>query len=334
MSDRRDAQAPRVGPKLVLTDSFMKAAQAGCDAADRLRGGVEVPWAHYGRWMIADGDRFGAIYLTHPFILKAECGTSWFRVKPEDLSALGRSVFSTHPHLTVLGQTHRHPGLFKPTPSYTDDGDREKMANLLRACAEREVVEEWEVPPDVPPVDAAGDAKRIVKYSIDPRLVISIWPRATSGLRSSILPVSVRRIAQAATLMCTRRVGLSYQVYLVLNAKADRDAIYAQVMEFRRLPFGEDVSTLFDDWPVEILPDAEVAARLGLDVDLVRCDVDPDRIETTVEECVQPYYRGTAHTYPVSYWSSGGGSNGVSRYRDPYEAEDIDSRWDKGRSDG
>ena len=259
MLDSCKAKTPRNGPKLFVSDSLMLAAQAGCAAADRLRGGVEVAWSAYGQWTIAEGDRFGAIYLSHPFLLKAECGFSWFRVKPADLSALGRRVSESHPHLTVLGQIHRHPGIFKPTPSHTDDEDREKIANLLRDCAEREVVERWEVPPHLPRVGTNGDARQMVEYAIDPRLVISMWPRSGS-LRSRILPV--RSIARAPTVTCTRRLGLSYQVFLVFNAKADRDAIYAQVMEFRRLPFGEDVSTLFDDWEVEILPDAETAARL------------------------------------------------------------------------
>ena len=333
MLDSRKAKTPRNGPKLFVSGSLMLAAQAGCDAADRLRGGVEVAWSAYGQWTIADGDRFGAIYLSHPFLLKAECGFSWFRVKPADLSALGRRVSESHPHLTVLGQIHRHPGIFKPIPSHTDDEDREKIANLLRDCAEREVVERWEVPPHLPRVGTNGDARRMVEYAIDPRLVISMGPRSGS-LRSRILSASVRSIARAPTVTCTRRVGLSYQVFLVFNAKAARDAIYAQVMEFRRLPFGEDVSTLFDDWEVEILPDAEVAARLAIDVDLVRCDVDQDRIETAIEECLQPYYGGTSYAYPNSYWSSEGGSNRVAKYRDPYDTGDIDGGWDKERPNG
>jgi hypothetical protein len=328
MLGSRSAQVPRGGPKLFVSDSFMLAAQATCAAADRLHGGVEIAWSAYGQWTIAKSDGFGAIYLSHPFLLKAECGPSWFRVQPADLSALGRRVSESHPHLTVLGQLHRHPGRYKPSPSYTDDEDRERIASLLRDCAEREVVERWAVPPQPPPAGASGDAGQIVEYAIDPRLVFSLGPGSRS-LPERLLPVRLRRLARAATVTCTRRVGLSYQVFLVFNADADRDAIYAQVMEFRRLPFGEDVATLFDDWPVEILPDAEVAARLAIDdVDLVRCDVDPDRIETAVEECVQPYLRSSAHIYPISTWSSASGTKGVTKYRDPYDRGGNDGGWD------
>jgi len=333
MLDARAAKPARNGPKLFLSDSFLLAVQAACAAADRLRGGVEVAWSAYGRWTIAKGEGFGSIFLSHPFLLKAECAPSWFRVKPADLSALGRRVSESYPHLTVLGQVHKHPGRWKPTPSHTDDEDRERIACLLRDCAEREVVERWEVPPQLTRAATDGDGRRVVEYAIDPRLVLTVGPRSGS-LPARLLPLPVRAITQAATATCTRRVGLSYQVFLVCNATAEREALYAQVMEFRRLPFGEDVATLFDDWPVEILPDAEVAARLGLDEDLVRCDVDPDRIEEAVEECVQPYYRSTSNTYPSSSWSSAGGASGVVKYRDPYPTGDDDGGWGKERPDG
>jgi len=79
---------------------------------------------------------------------------------------------------------------------------------------------------------------------------------------------------------------------------------------------------------VEILPDAEVATRLAIDVAQVRCDVDPERIETAVEECVQPYYRGSSHSYPSSHWSSAGGASGVAKYRDPSDTGDHEGGWD------
>jgi hypothetical protein len=333
MPDLGEANGTGNGPALFVSDSFMLAAQAGCDAADRLRGGVEVAWSAYGQWTIAKGARFGAIYLSHPFLLKAECGLARFRVKPMDLSALGRRVSASYPHLTVLGQMHRHPGRCKPTPSPTDDEDRERMANLLRDCAEREVVECWEVPPHLPRVGNNGDARQRVEYAIDPRLVISMGPRSGSP-PSSALPAPARGIAQAPTVTCTRRVGLAYQVFLICNAQAEREAIHAQVMEFRRLPFGEDVATLFDDWKVEILPDTEVAARLAMDVDLVRCDVDRDRIAASVEECVHPFGGGTTCTCPNSYWSSDGGAGGVIKCRDPNATGAADGICDGVRPNG
>jgi hypothetical protein len=301
MLDLHNAKAPRQGPKLIVSDSFMLAAQAGCVATDRLHGSLEIAWSAYGQWTLAPGDGFGTIYLTHPFLLRAACGTAWFRVQPADLSALGRYVSESHPHLTVLGQAHRHPGNLKPTPSCTDDQDRVRIANLFRDCAEHEVVERWEVPPRLPPAGSTED---------------------------------VRRITQAATVTCTRCVGLSYQVFLVFNAQAERDAIHAQVMEFRRLPFGEDVATLFDDWHVEILPDAEVAARLAVDVALVQCDVDQERIEAAVEECVLPYGRSTSYAYPSTTWSSVGGARGAGSYHDPYAKSGSGGGWGKERPDG
>jgi hypothetical protein len=322
------------GPRLFVTASFMRAAQAGCDAADRLRGGVEIGWSLYGKWTKALGERYGTIFLTHPFMLKADCGASWFRVQPSDLSALGRRVSESHGHLMPLGQAHRHPGIYRPTPSSTDDDDRERMANLLRDCSEREVVEHWEVSPQLPRAHTKGGAKRIARYAIDPRLTIGIWPRPAK-LRRRALPVPVRRLARAAAVVCTMRVGLSYQAFVVFNKSADRNAIYAQAMEFRRLPFGENMSTLFDDCGVAVLPDAEVADRLGIDVSLVRCDVDKDRIDKTVLECVQPYYPAS-YSYSYSYSSSANESNGTSTYRDPYEIDtgEIDGGWDKERFNG
>jgi hypothetical protein len=333
MLDLHNAKAPRQGPKLIVSDSFMLAAQAGCVATDRLHGSLEIAWSAYGQWTLAPGDGFGTIYLTHPFLLRAACGTAWFRVQPADLSALGRYVSESHPHLTVLGQAHRHPGNLKPTPSCTDDQDRVRIANLFRDCAEHEVVERWEVPPRLPPAGSTEDVRRIVEYAIDPRLVLSMCPRAGS-LRARLLPAQVRRITQAATVTCTRCVGLSYQVFLVFNAQAERDAIHAQVMEFRRLPFGEDVATLFDDWHVEILPDAEVAARLAVDVALVQCDVDQERIEAAVEECVLPYGRSTSYAYPSTTWSSVGGARGAGSYHDPYAKSGSGGGWGKERPDG
>jgi hypothetical protein len=340
MRDARDTTAKNEAPRLLVTRSFMAAAQAGCDAADRLRGGVEVGWSLYGQWKKADDERFGEIYVTHPFMLKADCGTAWFRVKPADLSALGRRVSESHSHLVVLGQAHRHPGTYRPLPSPTDEDDRDQMARLLKDCAEKEIVEHWEVPPAVPPARATGAAKRILKYAIDPQLEIRIWPRPRKNRRRT--PAGpVRRIARAASVMCTKRVGLSYQAFLVFNKTADCDAIYAQVMEFRRLPFGEDATTLFDDNPVEVVPDAEVADRLGIDVSLVRCDVDQERIDETVKDCVQAYHPATTYSSSYSYTSSGhvsngNGSNGTSRSRDSYEIDidDIDGGWEKGRFNG
>ena len=60
MLDARRTKTPRTGPKVFVSDSFMLAAQAGCDAADRLRGGVEVAWSAYGQWTIAKSFQGGS----------------------------------------------------------------------------------------------------------------------------------------------------------------------------------------------------------------------------------------------------------------------------------
>jgi hypothetical protein len=242
-------------PKLSITESFLRAAQVACDAVERLHGAIELAWSAYGRWVMAESPE---IVLTHPVVLKATCGTHSFSVTAKDLSEIGRRASAEIGHLRMLGQVHRHPWPEQPFPSYVDQKDRQRMSALYRDCGARELVTVREV--------AASGAT----YSLDPRIVVRC-------------PTSLQPPEQ---LVCEYRTLLSYQTFVIVNAHADRDRIYAQIVEYKRLPFGVDTSIIYDDCPVAVLADQDAATLLELTLPQVTCDVDSRAIERTVQERV------------------------------------------------